>query len=107
MFVNLCTLTEILSNPWQNTGKVYFNKPNRFKKVEILNLHTVQLWELIYFKSGVIGVYAAWQPYAEFYIITHNFHLHENFIEQFTEADTVIKRCEELGILLEPLIDFC
>ena len=40
----------------------------------------IEVWEEIYFKSGVIGVYAAWDPYCEFYLVYYpvlsetNFH---------------------------------
>jgi hypothetical protein len=29
----------------------------------------ITVWEEIYFKPGVIGVYAAWDPYCEFYLV--------------------------------------
>ena len=40
----------------------------------------ISVWEEIYFKPGVIGVYAAWDPYCEFYLVYYpvlaktNFH---------------------------------
>jgi thiol-disulfide isomerase/thioredoxin len=40
----------------------------------------IEVWEEIYFKPGVIGVYAAWDPYCEFYLVYYpvlsetNFH---------------------------------
>ena len=40
----------------------------------------IAVWEEIYFKPGVIGVYAAWDPYCEFYLVYYpvlsetNFH---------------------------------
>jgi hypothetical protein len=34
-----------------------------------LTIENIELWEVIYEESGQIGVYAAWEPYAEFYMI--------------------------------------
>lgn len=32
-------------------------------------INEIKLWEVIYSKPNIIGVYAAWDPYVEFYII--------------------------------------
>lgn len=34
-----------------------------------MQIEDVDLWEVIYEQSGSIGVYASWDPYAEFYMI--------------------------------------
>jgi hypothetical protein len=34
-----------------------------------LHVENVELWEVIYEEGSQIGVYAAWEPYAEFYMI--------------------------------------
>jgi hypothetical protein len=38
-----------------------------------MEISDVDVWEVIYQASGGIGVYAAWSPYAEFYMITDRF----------------------------------
>ena len=35
-----------------------------------MQIEDVDIWEVIYESSGGLGVYAAWAPYAEFYLIT-------------------------------------
>lgn len=64
-----------------------FNK-NYCQPIASANLQTavascvadIAVWEEIYFKPGVIGVYAAWDPYCEFYLVYYpvlsetNFH---------------------------------
>ena len=35
-----------------------------------LKIEDIDLWEVLYQASGGVGVYAAWMPYAEFYMIT-------------------------------------
>lgn len=34
-----------------------------------MQVEDVDLWEVIYEQSGSVGVYASWDPYAEFYMI--------------------------------------
>jgi hypothetical protein len=35
-----------------------------------MTIDDVDIWEQIYWEGGGLGVYAAWLPYAEFYMIT-------------------------------------
>jgi len=35
-----------------------------------LQIEDINIWEVIYEAGGGIGVYAAWDPYAEFYLVT-------------------------------------
>jgi hypothetical protein len=60
-------------------------------------------WEQIYGKNG-LSVYAAWSPYAEFYIIAHAPFLNSSYgIEQFRGDDSLkllLDRLRELEIEL-------
>jgi len=40
-----------------------------------LTFDRVEVWETLYYKGGVMGMYAAWNPYAEFFVITHTLFL--------------------------------
>jgi hypothetical protein len=40
-----------------------------------LELADVKLWELIYYKGAHIGIWAAWNPRVEFYMVTYNMFL--------------------------------
>ena len=51
--------------PWDG------NRPIRFEDVD--------LWEVITEMSGPIGVYAAYQPYAEYYIVTRHWKVWQEF----------------------------
>jgi len=51
--------------PWDGT------RPIRFEDVD--------LWEVITEMSGPIGVYAAYQPYAEYYVVTKNWAVWQEF----------------------------
>ena len=40
-----------------------------------IELADIKLWELVYYKGLHIGIWAAWNPRAEFYIVTYNMFL--------------------------------
>ena len=37
-----------------------------------MEIEDVKIWEQIYYKGGHVGIYAAWDPYAEFYMVVYN-----------------------------------
>ncbi len=39
----------------------------------------IAVWEEIYFKPGIVGVYAAWDPYCEFYLVYYPVLAETNF----------------------------
>jgi hypothetical protein len=47
------------------------NRPPRVDEIDI--------WEVITEMSGPIGVYAAWQPYAELYVVTRGWSIVQEF----------------------------
>ena len=57
----------------------------------------VDVWEEIYLQPGNIGVYAAWSPYTELYIIVHS--LFQEVEEYHSSTDAKL-RMEEFGIEL-------
>jgi len=64
-----------------------------------ININDVTLWEKIFYKAGLIGVYAAWNPYADFYIVTFNFFPKNKHIIEFYKTETdVIKRLADLNV---------
>lgn len=76
-----------------------------------LKVEDIDIWEVLYEASGGRGVYAAWLPYAEFYMITTGLVpntlqtrlVEERKIETFYGAgaqDKVFKRAQELGMNL-------
>ena len=69
-----------------------------------MTVDDVRLWEQIYYKSGDIGVYAAWDPYGDLYMIVHNLFINTTFgVEIFygtDAADEVWKRASDLGVNL-------
>jgi hypothetical protein len=55
---------------WMDSNKIVLppNKPWDYARE--LKLEDVSLWEQIYYQGGGLGLYASWDPYAEFYMIT-------------------------------------
>lgn len=83
-----------------------------------MKVEDVDIWEVLVEHGGGLGVYAAWSPYAEFYLITTGVDFTSswlgslkgttyNYNDKFWETyygsgaqDKVKKRAEELGMIL-------
>ena len=85
-----------------NFSAVHGELPNSIKKE--LKIEDVQIWEQIYFESGGTGLYAAWDPYAEMYLITKNLHakdLENRYTEIFygkNAGNRAYKKAIDLGM---------
>ena len=68
-------------------------------------LKDIDVWEEIYRQPGNIGIYAAWSPYAEFYMIVYELFLGTGYeIETFygsNAAEDIFKKAKSLDIHLE------
>ena len=62
-----------------------------------LSVADIDLWEVLSEISGPSGVYAAWLPYAEFYMILHNGNIDSTYYGRGSDLYAA-KRCEELSI---------
>ena len=71
-----------------------------------MTIDDVDIWEILYEASGGIGVYAAWLPYAEFYMVTTGWvpkTINDRIIETYYGPQAEIKvwkRARQLGIPL-------
>jgi hypothetical protein len=93
------TIEEILSDPWNLKSDDVNTLPARreWQYKSALKFEQVVLWEEIYNQPGNISVYAAWDPYAEFYIIVYNlFSNTPSGIQQFYGIDAVKMLQEKL-----------
>ena len=108
MTLLLKTLADIKNNPWEsvyNTGndvdlsQIIWDYNNEAK------LDDVVLWEELYYQPGNIGVYAAYNPYIEFYIIVYNLFADlDEGIETFYGPGSnkkVWERAKKLGVELQ------
>lgn len=65
-----------------------------------MKIEDVNIWELI-IEGGQIGLYAAWDPYAEFYLIKPPYHLRNLGFETYYGKGAlkqVKKRMKELNV---------
>lgn len=83
---------------------------NQWDYARPLKIADIDIWEVIYEASGGIGVYAAWKPYANFYMITSgwlsiqsNQSVNERIVEYFygkNAQNDVLLRAQQLNIPL-------
>lgn len=101
----LKSLSDIRNSPWCSNS----TDLTGYKSSEIvwdydnpINLEDVNLWEELYFQMGNVGIYAAYDPYVEFYIIVYNLFANlECGIEKFYGFGAnkqVWERAKKLGI---------
>ena len=64
---------EVFTENWMDSDKVVLPPRVDWDYNREMTIEDVDLWECIYEASAGIGVYAAWLPYAEFYMITTGF----------------------------------
>ena len=99
---------EILGSSWEDINDIpstsLYPQREYCNSWQQLTYNDIKLWELIYHVPGGISVYAAWNPYTEFYIIVHDlFKSLPCGIEQFygSNAETqVVERLKKFGITL-------
>lgn len=109
------TNKDIFVAPWEEEAfdKKWFDSPNlvlpKYKEWDYkreMNIEDVQLWEQLCYATGGLALYAAWEPYAEFYLITHEWHLHKsNAWETFYGPGSMKKayhRARQLGMHVYP-----
>ena len=103
----LKTFKHIESSIWDNkyllssNVEIFLKKWDYNNPVEILD---IELWEELYFSPGVLGIYAAYNPNIEFYIIVHNLFLNFDYgIEKFYgvgASKNLYERSKKFGIIL-------
>lgn len=66
--------SEYFDENWMNYDHVwqYAPEPIPWNSEKEIELEDVDLWEIISEESGGIGVYAAYLPYEEYYIVTND-----------------------------------
>jgi hypothetical protein len=64
---------EIINDPWkEKTDEVVSKLPPAWTKEIPISIEDVTIWEQIYHQPGNIGIYVAWSPYTEFYLIAYD-----------------------------------
>lgn len=98
---------EVFNQNWMDSGTLILPETKKWDYSRELKMEDVDIWEVLYEASGGIGVYASWNPYAEFYMIRVGFYLESlgHGIETYYgpgSSSIVYKRAKQLGIDLYP-----
>ena len=62
-------LGEVFEQSWMDSDKIGMPPKTDWDYSRQLQIEDIDIWEVIYEQGGGVGVYAAWSPYAEFYMI--------------------------------------
>jgi hypothetical protein len=97
---------QILNNPWKKDILNVDHNPkmvppsNPWIQDKQITIDDVKIWEQIYYMPGNIGVYAAWDPFDDFYIIVYNLFSNQSHgIETFSGPDAATKISKKLSNL--------
>lgn len=60
---------EVFNPNWMDSNKLITPSHKKWDYKREMKIEDVNIWEQIYVADGGIGVYAAWDPYAEFYLV--------------------------------------
>lgn len=95
---------ELWEENWMDSDKLVLPPNAEWHYERELQIQDVSVWEVLYQQGGGLGIYASWDPYAEFYLITqHEFLIKTNAIETYYgpgAQESVQKRAKELGVPL-------
>jgi hypothetical protein len=61
---------EVFNENWMDSNSIVLPPGKDWDYSRELQIEDIDIWEVIYEAGGGLGVYAAWDPYAEFYLIT-------------------------------------
>jgi hypothetical protein len=92
---------EVFESKWMDSNKIEVPPHPKWDYSRELKIEDVDIWEVIYEQSGGVGVYAAWCPNAEFYLVRTGWQNVPNDIETYYGAGANYKvqaRMKQLGI---------
>ena len=62
-------MEEYFDPNWMDSNKLILPPKTDWDYKRPMKIEDVNVWEVIYEQGGAVGVYASWDPYAEFYMI--------------------------------------
>jgi hypothetical protein len=98
---------ELFDPNWMNSDKMILPPKKDWDYSRELQIEDIYIWEVLYEASGGIGIYAAWDPFAEFYMFTTGWvpkTMNDRIIETYygPQASKKVKqRADSLGISLQ------
>ena len=95
--------SEIFDENWMDSDELQLPPKKDWDYSRPLQIEDVDIWEVITEHNSKVGVYAAWSPYAEFYLIktNHDFYSGTCSIETYYGSEAiknVVSRCQQLNI---------
>lgn len=61
---------EVFDQNWMDSNKLVLPPKKDWDYARPLQIEDVNIWEIIFERGGGWGLYASWDPYAEFYLLT-------------------------------------
>lgn len=96
---------EVFNENISNYDTPIFPEKTKWDYKREMKIEDVDIWEQLYYQGGGLALYAAWSPYAEFYMITHHQFMYKpNSIETYYGAgasEDAAKRAIELGMPIQ------
>lgn len=96
---------ELFNENWMDKDIPYAPPTVDWDYSREMRIEDVEIWEQIYYATGGLGLYAAYLPYAEFYMITGMWVVEKpSNIECFYgpgSMEAAYKRARELGMPIE------
>lgn len=97
---------EIFYQSWEYVQTVttagIFNMPPKLVKDGDPEIDDIVIWEQIFYEPGLVGIYAAWSPYANCYIISYDLFQGTSagmeFITGKDATEIVVEKAKKLGI---------
>lgn len=79
--INLHKDGEVFDENWMNYDRIfqYMPEPTPWTEQRPPRVDEVDIWEVITEVGSSVGVYAAWQPHAELYIVTREWRIVQEF----------------------------
>ena len=75
---------EAWDDNWMNSDTLILPPKKDWDYKRELTIEDVSLWEVIYQQGGGLALYASWDPYAEFYLITQHHFSIRKFDKRFS-----------------------
>lgn len=101
---------DIITNPWNedfsksNVSPGTLPPSDEWTADSHPNVSDIIFWEQLYYEPGNVGIYVAYNPRVEFYLITHNLFFDSEFKFETFDGENAAQRCydraAELGIYL-------
>jgi hypothetical protein len=97
--INLRKDGEVFDENWMNYDSIfqYMPEPTEWTQARPPRVDEIDIWEVIIEMGGPVGVYAAWMPHAELYIVTRGWRIVQEFsgwmanarLEKYLQANSI------------------